>query len=171
MEEPTQLKARALRWSTVAMTGVVALAVVIVALVIQAGPRPRPPLPGYTLTIEGHPSPLPAGYPDVARLSFNPGGQVTITARPSEPVHGMFEVVAVISVPYRAGGSYYPRTAEIARDGTITLSGTTDWVFDGVAPGAYQLGITIQRPGSLADEPGGTVELKQDVAWRSAEAR
>ncbi len=170
MKESIPLKARALRFSTVAMTGVVALAVVILALVIYAGPSPHAPLPQYTLTIEGNPPPGRPGYPEVDRLSFIPGGQVTITARPSEPVHGKFDVIAAVSLPHRAGGSYYPLSPDVARDGTITLSGTTDVVFDGVVPGSYQLGITIQRPGRRADEPGGTVELKQDVMWRGGEA-
>lgn len=164
------LKARALRWSRAAMTGVLVLAAVIGALAILAGPRPHPPLPGYMLTIAGNPLPPSADYPTIERLSFKPGGEVTITARPSEAVRGKFEVTAAIVVPNRAGGRYYSRTAEVAKDGTVTLAGTTDWVFDGVAPGAYQLQIFIRRPGRLADEPGGSVELTQDVAWRIAEA-
>jgi hypothetical protein len=163
------LKRRALRrrWSIVA--AVLGFAALVVALLIYTGQRPPRPLPGYTLTIEGTPPPVAEDFMGGTRLLFKPGGQVTITARPAEPFRGKIDVNAAICVPNRAGGRYYPRNPSITRDATITLAGTTDEVFDGVQPGSYQLMITIQRPGRLADEPGGTVEIQQAVAWKSGE--
>jgi hypothetical protein len=152
-----------LRWAVAAL--VAALAVAAVLLVRDAGPKPGVPLPVYTLSVEGNPPPrvVPGTPPELS-----PGGTITLTARPSEPLRGKVDVVVTIGIPNRAGGRLRSLAdmAHFAADGTVTISGKTDDLFQGLSPGANTVTITLSRPGRFASEPGGAVELTQVLSWR-----
>ena len=97
---------------------------------------------------------------------------MTITARPAEPLRGRAEWEAFVSGPTRAGG-YVRSLADLglmARDGTITISGTNEEIFGRLLPGALTLTIHVERPGRGAGEPGGSVVLREALSWEGLPA-
>lgn len=63
----------------------------------------------------------------------------------------------------------------VVRDGTVTLSGTVDALFEGVAPGEWEIAIAVGRPETLPTAPRDVI-LARDAgaegrAWRLVRQR
>ncbi len=163
-----QTGGRRARWFVAAV--VIAAAAGVAGLTLSAGPKPVPPLPDYTVSIAGEPPPVVrAATPP----TFRPGGRMTITAKPAEPLRGGAEWTAGIGSLDRAGGRVrmLDGLGFMARDGTITISAATEDVFEGLPPGAHTLFVRVERPGRLAYEPAGSVEVREVLSWEGLPAR
>jgi hypothetical protein len=120
-----------------------------------------PTVPGFVLAGDG-------GVIAVTR-----GEMYVVTVSPQAPTTGAIGARAFLL----RGDEVRPWTApySVALDGTVTVSGPVDVLFEGVPPGDWEVAIAVGRPETLPTAPRDILRARDagaaDAAWRLVRQR
>jgi hypothetical protein len=120
-----------------------------------------PTVPGFAIAGDG-------GVTTVSR-----GEMFEMKVAPGAPVEGAIGARAFLL----RGDEVRPWTAPyvVALDGTVTVSGPVDVLFDGVPPGEWEVAIAVGRPEALPTAPRDILRARDagadDAAWRLVRQR
>lgn len=125
-----------------------------------------PRVPDYAVA-----GPVAAAGPDHDGRPLAPHGQFDIELRPLAPVDG-----AVGARGFLLRGDVvrpWDPPFQVTRDGTITIAGPVDTLFDGVPPGPWEIAVAVGRPEALPTAPRDVLRERSrdagaDASWRLA---
>jgi hypothetical protein len=109
-----------------------------------------------------------------AEQPLAPHGQFDVVLRPAARVDGAIGARAFLL----RGDTVRPWDPpfEVTRDGTVTIAGAVDALFDGVPPGPWEVAVAVGRPEVLPTAPRDVVRARRhdagaDASWRLAVVR